>query len=79
MSTYKPSFITDTNVRQCIDKINEEEKNIMTPIDMSRLTSSWLQNVFMYINSQKKKENSRNAVYYNAYRDNPRVPTSNLF
>ena len=72
---YKPSFLDDKS----IEKINEEEKNYVSSMDVSRLTSSWLHNVFVYIALVKKKERDSNECScFDIYRDHPRVPTVNL-
>lgn len=72
---YEPSFLDNKS----IEKVNEEEKNHVSAMDISRLTSSWLHHISVFVALAKKKErDSSESSCFDIYRDHGRVPTVNL-
>ena len=79
--TYQPIFCKESNdIQESIAKLNKQEKDKMTAMDLSRLTSSWFQSVVVYVELCKEKDNlSTHLMAFDEYRDNTSVPTTNLY
>jgi hypothetical protein len=72
---YELSFLN----KKSIEKVNEQEKKRVSAMDISRLTSSWLHHITLYVALAKKTErDSSECSCFDIYRDHARVPTVNL-
>ena len=77
---YRPAFVrNEQDISGDIANFNKRERDIVTPTDMSRLTSSWLQNVMVYVARHKQnKDLASNIWEFDECRDHSHVPTVNL-
>lgn len=77
--SYRPSFLQSDDASRCIADVNKRERSTLSCVDMSRLTSSWLRNVLVFVAQEKSREDHENHLYsFDPLRENPKVPTSNV-
>ena len=77
--SYRPSFLQSDNASKSTADANKQERNTLSSIDMSRLTSSWLRTVMVFVAEVKSREDHDENVYcFDPFRENPKVPTSNV-